>query len=226
MTLLFFRPPYSLHITSRKPVKVAQHLWLDLDRVKRVVIGRQGEGPAGVATSFCGSFSCWLFASPRCGGAKRQSKKQGAKTRALCRQAAGFPHTKRARATVERRSGDTKPAGRARSRQPTRASERSETKRSGERPRQGFEARRPWSPRRKRGGSQGARTPRARPLRGVHFIFFLSVLCGLAVLWRPLFTGGLFLNLIHWQQLPHEISCQKWRFSLIYQGFFVQNLTG
>lgn len=93
--------------------------WLDLDRVQRVVIGRQGEGPAGVATSFCGSFSCWLFASPRCGGAKRQSKKQGAKTRALCRQAAGFQHTKRARASVERRSGDTKPAGRARSHKPT-----------------------------------------------------------------------------------------------------------
>ena len=176
MTLLFFRPPYSLHITSRKPVKVAQHrLRLDLDSVQRVVIGRQGKGPAGVATSFCGSFSCWLFASPRWGGAKRQSKKQGAKTRALCRQAAGFPHTKRARATVERRSGDTKHAGRARSRQPTRASERSETKRSGERPRQGFEARRLQTPRRKRGGSQGARTPRARPLRGAHFIF--SHLC-------------------------------------------------
>ena len=224
LTLLFFRPPYSLHITSRKPVKVAQHLWLDLDRVQRVVIGRQGEGPAGVATSFCGSFSCWLFASPRCGGAKRQSKKQGAKTRALCRQAAGFPHTKRARASVERRSGDTKTAGRARRRKPTRRGRRRRREEEGAAARlRGSAA---PAPDRKRGGSQGARTPRARPLRGVPFIFFPSVLCGSAVLWRPLFTGGLFLNLIHWQQLPHEISCQKWRFSLIYQGFFVQNLTG
>lgn len=64
------------------------------------------------------------------------------------------------------------------------------------------------------------RVPRERDRCEGHLVFF-SPCWWVCRLRRLLFTGGLFLNLIHWQQLPHGFSRLKWRFSLIYQGFFV-----